>query len=98
MAAIRSNMASKMAASDKSKMAAVDTKMAANMADINVNKMASKMAAKNGDFTYYHSLLLIWAENGRANLTVSCVHQIVLKCTSNLIEGEKSSWTSDYRR
>ncbi len=66
MAAIRTNMASKMAVSDKSKMAAPDTKMAANMADNNVNKMASKMAAKNGDFTYYHPLLHFWAEKWKS--------------------------------
>ena len=63
MAATRTNMASKMAPSNKSKMAAVDTKMAANMADLYVNKMASKMAAENGDFTYYHSLLLFEQES-----------------------------------
>ena len=57
MAAVRTNMVSKMATGGKSNMAAVDTKMAANMADINVNKMASKIATKNRDFTYYHSPL-----------------------------------------
>ena len=51
MAATRTNMAT----SDKSKMATIDTNMAANMAELNVNNMASKMVAKNRDL---HLLLL----------------------------------------
>ena len=89
MAAIRTNMASKMAASGISNMAAVDTKMAANMADIYVNKMASKMAAKNGDLTFNHSLLLFWAENNEQTWRCHEVHQNVQKCTSNGYEHEK---------
>ena len=64
MDAIQTNMASKMVAGGKSNMATVDTKMAANMANINVNKMASKMAAKNGDFTFYHSLFPFEQKSG----------------------------------
>ncbi len=89
MAAICTIMASKMAASSISNMAAVDTKMAANMANIYVNKMASKLAAKNGDLTFNHSLLLFWAENNEQTWRCHEVHQNVQKCTSNGYEHEK---------
>ncbi len=98
MAAICTNMASKMAASGISNMATVDTKMATNMADINTNKMASKMAAKNGNLTFNHSLHLFWAENNEQTWQCHEVHQNVQKCTSNGYEHEKTSWILNYRK
>ena len=47
MSAIRTNMASKMAADDKSKMATIDNKNGPQYGQHNVNKMAFKRATKN---------------------------------------------------
>ncbi len=92
MAAITTNMASKMATANKSKMNTVNNQNGHQYGRYLENTMASKWPPKNGDFTYYRPLLQFWAEFLGIEQTWRCewVQQIVQKCISDSYELEKN--------